>query len=43
MGIGKIGGFYQSYPIQPIKQVDVETVKAQDALKYTGANINYVA
>ena len=33
MGIGKIGGFYQSYPIQPIKQVDVETVKAQDALK----------
>ncbi|MGN0244554.1 MAG: hypothetical protein ACI4DK_01155 [Lachnospiraceae bacterium] len=33
MGIGKIGGFYQSYPIQPIKQVDVETVKAQEALK----------
>lgn len=33
MGIGKIGGFYQSYPIQPIKQVDMETVKAQDALK----------
>lgn len=33
MGIGRIGGFYQSYPIEPIKQVDVETVKAQDEAK----------
>lgn len=33
MGIGRIGGFYQSYPVQSIKQVDVETVKLQEAEK----------
>lgn len=33
MGIGSIGGFYSNYPVTPIKQVDVETVKAQDEAK----------
>lgn len=33
MGIGAIGGFYQSQPAMPIKQVDVATVKAQDEQK----------
>ena len=33
MGIGAIGGFYQSQPAMHIKQVDVATVKAQDEQK----------
>lgn len=33
MGIGAIGGFYQSQPAMQIKQVDVATVRAQDEQK----------
>ncbi|MGN0130872.1 MAG: hypothetical protein ACI4AA_00345 [Lachnospiraceae bacterium] len=33
MGIGRIGGFYQSYPIEPIKRVELDTVREQDALQ----------
>lgn len=33
MGIGRIGGFYQYQPIQPIKRVELETVREQDEVK----------
>lgn len=33
MGIGRIGGFYQYQPIQPIKRVELETVREQDEIK----------
>lgn len=33
MGIGRIGGFYQSYPVEPIKRVELETVKKQDEIR----------
>lgn len=33
MGIGRIGGLYQYQPIQPIKRVELETVREQDEIK----------
>ena len=33
MGIGRIGGFYQYQPIQPIKRVELENVREQDEIK----------
>jgi hypothetical protein len=33
MGIGRIGGFYQNYQVEPIKRVELDTVRAQDAVK----------
>lgn len=38
MGIGRISGLYQSYPIEPIKRVDLETVREQDEIKKQQAN-----
>lgn len=33
MGIGRIGGFYQNYQVEPIKRVELDTVREQDAIK----------
>lgn len=33
MGIGRLGGVYQSYPIEPIKRVEPDTVRLQDELQ----------
>lgn len=40
MGIGRIGGFYQSYPVEPIKRVELETVKEQDEIRRQQEEVN---
>lgn len=39
MGIGRIGGFYQSYPVETIKRVEPDTVREQDELQKQQENM----
>lgn len=39
MGIGRIGGIYQSYPVEPIKKVEPETVRKQDEIQKQQENL----
>ncbi len=39
MGIGRIEGIYGSYPVEPIKRVDLETVREQDEIAKQQANM----
>lgn len=39
MGIGRIGGIYGCYPVEPIKRVELETVREQDEIAKQQENI----